>query len=207
MQCIESAKRVQTGRRAYADGMMNTPVSLLERLCRQPDEQHWERFLVLFTPLLSRWGRRLGVPAADTEDLLQEVFTILFRKLPEFRYDPAKSFRAWLWTVFHRQTLAWRKRQARNLPLTPEQLEALASPDSILEATEAEYRHVLHDRVLHIVRADFPARTWEIFWRVTVEGRPGVEVARAVRCDAERRLPARGRVLARLREELADLDS
>src|SRR5687767_1682662 len=82
------------------EGMMETPVSLVERLCLRPDEQLWERFLVLFTPLLSRWGRRLGVPAADTEDLLQEVFTTLFRKLPEFRYDPAKSFRAWLYTVF-----------------------------------------------------------------------------------------------------------
>lgn len=189
------------------DGMTNTPVSLLERLCRQPDEQHWERFLVLFSPLLSRWGRRLGVPPADTEDLLQEVFTILFRKLPEFRYDPSKSFRAWLWTVFHRQTLAWRKRQARNLPLTPEQIESLTSPDSILEATEAEYRHVLHDRALHIVRADFPERTWEIFWRVTVEGRPGVEVAREFDVTPNAVYLARGRVLARLREALADLDS
>jgi RNA polymerase sigma-70 factor, ECF subfamily len=186
--------------------MMDTPVSLLERLCRQPDENHWERFLALFSPLLSRWGRRLGVPAADIEDLLQEVFTILVRTLPEFHYDPARSFRAWLWTVFHRHTLAWRKRQARNLPLAVEQVEALTSPDSILEATEAEYRRVLHDRALHIVRADFPARTWEIFWQVTVEGRPGVEVARKFETTPNAVYLARGRVLARLREELADLD-
>ena len=186
--------------------MTNTPVSLLERLRLHPDEQHWERFVALFTPLLSRWGRRLGVPAADTEDLLQEVFTTLFRKLPEFRYDPTKSFRAWLWTVFHRQTLAWRKQQACNLPLTVEQLEALASPDSILEATEAEYRRVLHDRVLQIVRADFPSPTWEIFWQVTVEGLTGVEVARQFDVTPNAVYLARGRVLARLREELTDLD-
>ena len=69
-----------------------TPVSLLDRLCKEPDEPHWERFVSLFTPILSRWGNRLGVPAADIEDVLQDVYTILFRKLPEFRYDPAKSF-------------------------------------------------------------------------------------------------------------------
>src|SRR5262245_33973931 len=101
--------------------MHETPVSLLERLCRSPDEPHWERFVALFTPILARWSHRLGVPAADTEDLLQEVFTLLFRKLPEFHYDPSKSFRAWLWTVFHRQTIAWRKRQTRELPLTVKQ--------------------------------------------------------------------------------------
>ena len=186
--------------------MTNTPVSLLERLRLQPDEEHWERFLVLFTPLLSRWGHRLGVPAADTEDLLQEVFLVLFRKLPEFRYDPTKSFRAWLWTVFHRQTLAWRKQQTRNLPLTVEQLEALASPDSVLEATEAEYRRALQDRILHIIRTDFPPPTWEIFWQVTVEGRSGIEVARQFGVTPNAVYLARGRVLARLRQELADLD-
>ncbi len=59
--------------------MTHTPVSLLERLCREPDEPHWQRFVAVFTPVLLRWGNRLGVPAADAEDLLQEVYTILFR--------------------------------------------------------------------------------------------------------------------------------
>ena len=186
--------------------MLETPISLLERLRRHPDEQHWERFVVLFTPLLSRWGNRLGIPASDTEDLLQEVFTILFRKLPEFRYDPTKSFRAWLWTVFHHQTLAWRKRQTRNLPLSVHQLESLASPDSVAEASEAEYRRVLIDRVLQIVQTDFPPQTWQIFWQVTVEGKPGVEVARHFGVTPNVVYLARGRVLARLREELTDLD-
>ena len=187
--------------------MHETPVSLLERLCRHPDEPHWERFVMLFTPLLSRWGNCLGVPPADTEDLLQEVFTILFRKLPEFRYDPVKSFRAWLWTVFYRQTLAWRNQQTRNLPLSLEQLESLASPDSLVEATEAEYRRVLLDRVLQIVRTDFPPQTWQIFWQVAVEGRPGTEVARQFDITPNAVYLARGRVLARLRQELAELDS
>ena len=104
--------------------MLETPISLLERLCRRPDEQHWERFVVLFTPILSRWSGRLGVPAGDTEDLLQEVFTLLLRKLPEFRYDPTRSFLApGLDRFLHRQTIAWRKQQTRQLPLTVEQLE------------------------------------------------------------------------------------
>ena len=187
--------------------MTETPVSLLERLCRCPDDPHWERFVGLFTPLLLRWGHRLGVPPADTEDLLQDVFAILFRKLPEFHYDPAKSFRAWLWTVFHRQTLAWRKRQTRDLPLTVAHLESLASPDSIAEATEAEYRRALIGRVLQLVQIDFPPKTWQIFWQLAVEGRPGVDVARDFGVTPNAVYLARGRVLARLRHELTDLDS
>lgn len=187
--------------------MQHTPVSLLERICRRPDEPSWERFVILFTPLLSRWAERLGVPAAEKEDLLQEVFTLLLRRLPEFRYDPQQSFRAWLWTVFHRHTLAWRKRQQRALPLSPDQLEALASPDNVAEASESEYRRVLCERALRLVRTDFPPQTWQLFWQVSVEGRPGVEVARELGVSANAVYLARGRVLARLREELAELDS
>jgi RNA polymerase sigma-70 factor (ECF subfamily) len=187
--------------------MQDTPASLLERLCRHPDEPHWERFVLLFTPLLSRWGHRLGVPAADAEDLLQEVFTILFRTLPEFHYDPDRSFRAWLWTVFYRQTLAWRKRQARHLPLSAEQLEALACPDRVPEAAESEYRRVLLARVLQIVKTDFPVQTWQLFWQVAVEGRRGADVARQLGVTPNTVYLARSRVLARLREELAELDS
>ena len=146
------------------------------------------------------------MPAADTEDLLQDVYTILFKKLPEFRYDPSKSFRAWLWTVFHRQVIVWRKRQLRELPLSLKQLEALASPDSVAEASEAEYRRVLIARVLHLIRTDFPAQTWQIFWQVTVESKPGIEVAKKFGVTANTVYLARGRVLARLRQELADLD-
>lgn len=187
--------------------MLDTPVSLLDRLCRQPDEPHWQRFVALFTPILSAWGHRLGVPAADTEDLLQDVFTTLLRKLPEFRYDPGSSFRAWLWTVFRHRTIAWRKKQSKRLPLTAAQLDELASPDDVDGAGEAEYRRVLLDRALQLVRTDFPGPTWQMFWRVAVDDVPGTEVARQFNVTPNAVYLARGRVLARLRQEMADLDT
>jgi RNA polymerase sigma-70 factor (ECF subfamily) len=187
--------------------MQQTPISLLEQLCHRPDEQNWARFVALFAPLLARWARRLGIPTADVEDVLQEIFTHLFRVLPGFRYDPQKSFRAWLWTVFQRYTLAWRRQQERDLALPPDQLEALTSPDNVAEATEAEYRRALLDRVLQLVRRDFPKQTWQLFSAVAVEGRPGVEVARQFGVTPNAVYLARGRVLARLRQELAELDS
>ncbi|MFO0843258.1 MAG: sigma-70 family RNA polymerase sigma factor [Gemmataceae bacterium] len=183
-----------------------SPASLLQNLCGRPAAADWERFVALFAPLLSRWGRRLGVPAGDLEDLLQEVFTLLVRKLPEFRYDPQRSFRGWLWTVFVHHAQAWRKRQAHALPLSAGQLEALSSPDNVEEAGEVEYRRALLDRAMRLARADFPETTWRIFWELAVEGRPGVEVARRFGVTPNAVYLARGRVLARLRHELAGLD-
>ena len=185
--------------------MHDTPATLLHRLCDEPTPGDWERFVRLFTPLLRRWAVRLEVSGSAVEDLLQEVFVLLIRELPKFRYDPSRSFRAWLWTVFRHAVLAWRKRQPQAGPAL-EQLEELASPDSIAEATEAEYRRYLLGRIMQIVQTDFPATTWLIFQQVAIEGRSGVEVAREFGMTVNAVYLARSRVLARLREELAGLD-
>jgi DNA-directed RNA polymerase specialized sigma24 family protein len=74
--------------------MTKTPVSLLDRLNRGSAPADWERFILLFTPLLDRWARHFGVIESDREDFLQDDFLLLFRKLPGFHYDPGGSFRA-----------------------------------------------------------------------------------------------------------------
>jgi RNA polymerase sigma-70 factor, ECF subfamily len=185
--------------------LTDTPGTLLNRLCTNPAPADWESFVRLFTPLLERWAVRFGVRESDTEDLLQELFVLLIRKLPEFRYDPSGSFRAWLWTTFRHSVLAWYKREPRAGSLLVE-LEALGSPDPVVAATEAEYRNYVLGRVMGIIRADFPERTWRIFTQVAVEGRPGAEVAHEFGISVNAVYLARGRVLARLREELAGLD-
>src|SRR5438105_7898615 len=79
--------------------MNTTPLSLLEQLRRPAPSEAWQRFVRLYTPLLFYWVRRLGLPAQDAADVVQEVFAALVPRLPEFRYDPHRSFRGWLWTV------------------------------------------------------------------------------------------------------------
>src|SRR5207244_3271465 len=74
----------------------DTPASLLERLRQPGDAAAWDRFVTLYTPFLYRCVRPLGLQAADRADLLQDVFLVLYRKLPTFTYDPTRSFRAWL---------------------------------------------------------------------------------------------------------------
>ena len=185
--------------------MHDTPATLLHRLCDEPAPGDWERFVRLFTPLLRRWATRLEVADSAAEDLLQDAFVVLIRELPKFRYDPTRSFRAWLWTVFRRVVLAWRGRQPQAAAAL-EHLEELASPDSIAEGTEAEYRRYLLGRIVQIVQTDFPNSTWRIFEQVAIEGRPGVDVARDYGVTVNAVYLARSRVLARLREELSGLD-
>src|SRR6516165_4208642 len=117
--------------------MTITPVSLLQRLRRSAQEQQataaWAEFVELYTPLLYSWATRLGLQPSDAADLVQDVFVVLVRKLPDFHYDPGKSFHAWLRTVLLNR---WRDRQ-KHLAVAPEQmghpaLEEIQVPDQTL---------------------------------------------------------------------------
>jgi RNA polymerase sigma-70 factor (ECF subfamily) len=96
----------------------STSLSLLQRL-RQPGQADaWERFARLYTPLLVAWSRRprYGLQPADADDLVQDILADLFRKLPQFHYDPERGFRGWLRGVFHHKWVDHCRRAARVLP-------------------------------------------------------------------------------------------
>ncbi len=160
---------------------MITPVSLLQRL-RLLEESRaaavWGEFVELYTPLLYSWARRLGLQTADASDLVQDVFVILVRKLPEFHYDSRKSFHAWLRTVFMNR---WRDLCRRPAAASPQAAEAemarLPGPDDAADREETEHRESLVRRALEIMRREFQPSTWMACWEQVVYGRPAAEVA------------------------------
>ena len=79
--------------------MESTSSSLLLRLRRPGEQAAWQRFIDLYSPLLYFWACRMGLDVQDAADLVQDVFVALVQKMPQFQYDPGKSFRAWLRTV------------------------------------------------------------------------------------------------------------
>jgi RNA polymerase sigma-70 factor (ECF subfamily) len=184
---------------------MDTPLSLLERLRRPADRDAWDRFVRLYTPLLYHWACRLGLQESDAADLVQDALTLLFRKLPDFSYDPSRSFRGWLRTVLLN---LWRTR--RRLPAPPVQageaaLDSLAREEEAPDLDEAEYRRHLAGRALELMRTDFRPATWKAFWECAVAGRPTAEVAAELGMSVGAVRVARSRVLARLRQELNGL--
>src|SRR5262245_26411970 len=125
--------------------MNDTPASLLEQLRRPGEARAWDRFVRLYTPFLYQCIRPLGLQPADAADLLQDVFLLLLRKLPEFRYDPAQSFRSWLRTLLLNK---WRDHQRRRVPMPSGSGADLPGPDPIAEYGEREYRRYVMARAL-----------------------------------------------------------
>ena len=182
--------------------MNTTSASLLMRL-RQPGQaEAWTRFVRLYSPLLYSWARRMGLQDADAEDLVQEVFTTLFKQLPEFGYDNQKRFRGWLWTVTRN---TWLKRRERSqLPVDHAQKaeKLLAPADHRLEEEEF-HKHLLIE-FLPTVQAHFHATTWQAFWEHVVNEKPVAQVAKELGLTVANVYKAKVRVLSRLHKELGE---
>ncbi len=118
--------------------MADTSVSLLERLCLQPDESSWKRFVDLYAPLIRGWLHHYSVKEEDAEDLAQEVMAVVVRELTRFQHNQQRgAFRSWLRTVTVNQLRSlWRTRHgpdgaAGNSEMT-RMLDELADPNSSL---------------------------------------------------------------------------
>src|SRR5262245_61780817 len=80
-----------------------TSATLLSRLRDQPaDPAAWQEFVRRYRPRIVSFCLGCRLQPADAEDVAQAVLLRLVARLPEFRYDPSRSFRAWLTTVARR---------------------------------------------------------------------------------------------------------
>jgi RNA polymerase sigma-70 factor, ECF subfamily len=184
--------------------LLTTSVSLLHRLRAGTDARDWERFVRLYAPLLFRWARRAGAQDADAADLVQDVLTVLFHKLPAFDYDGTRSFRAWLRTVLlNRWRDVCRRRAAGPDRADDRALGAAPARDD--DAEEREDRQRLVARALELICGDFQPHVWRAFWEAFTSGRDAAAVAADLGVRVEVVYSAKCRVLRRLREELDGL--
>ena len=185
--------------------MDTTSASLLERLRQPAETESWQRFVRLYTPLIFYWARRTGLQDADATDLVQDVFTLLLKKLPEFRYSPDQSFRSWLRTVTLNK---WRERQRQKRPAAvagEELVHEAAVADDAQAIWEAEYRQRIYHRAFELMQSEFQPATWRACWEQVVGGKPAGVVAAELGMTAGAVRSAKFRVLCRLRKEFAGL--
>jgi RNA polymerase sigma-70 factor (ECF subfamily) len=188
--------------------------SSLVRGAKAHDQEAWTRLVRLYGPLVALWLRQVRLQSADANDVFQSVFLAVARGMDQFHKDqPGDSFRAWLRVVV-RHKLADHFRQRRGRPVAVGgseahwQLQQLAKPIEDRSEAPGETDAVcqLRLRSLELIRAEFEDRTWQAFWRVTVDGQPPKEVAQELGVTPSAVRLAKSRVLRRLREELGDLE-
>lgn len=189
-----------------------TPLSLLERLREHPDQEAWQRFLDLYTPMIEDWLRRYAVQFADIDDLVQDIMLVLMRELPNFRHNERDgAFRHWLRQItVHRSRDFWRAQQSRPAVLGGSDfaamLDQLADPSSDLsQQWDREYNRHIVTRLLAAVEPDFTPGTWQAFRRTVLDGIKPAGAAAELGLSVNAVLIAKSRVLSRLRTELRGL--
>ncbi len=179
-----------------------TPVPLLEELAVAGTEAGWERFVYLYEPFLRGQLRRYGLQESDEADLLQEVFAVVLRRLPEFRHNGrAGAFRAWLRGIVALSTQAFLTQRRRRTRLDLGPWAADMADDASPLAAEWDREHDRHvtARLLELVRAEFDPTDYEAFRRTALDELPAQAVAESLGVSRNAVYIARSRVLARLR--------
>src|SRR5215470_13218604 len=95
--------------------MPDTSATFLERLQARGDQAAWERFVLIYRPLIQGWLHRFGLAGADADDLAQEVVLAVVKDVPGFQHAGQKgAFRAWLRVMtLNRLRGHWRREQTR----------------------------------------------------------------------------------------------
>ncbi len=189
----------------------STSRSLLARV-HNNEEAAWDRLVMLYTPLVWHWCRKLDLPRQEAADVFQEVFRAVAAHIRDFhRNRPGDTFRGWLRTITRNKVLDHFRTQNRE-PRAAGGSEARAWWSRVPETKELGKEHegeerydILFHTALTLIKSEFQERTWLAFWRVVVEGRTPQAAAQELNMSPGAVRVAKCRVLHRLRLELGDL--
>lgn len=189
-----------------------TRPSLLLRLRDPRDGVAWTRFVDVYAPLVYGFGRKHGLQDADAADLTQDVLRAVAASVGRLEYDPQRgSFRGWLFTIARnklRNLLAARTRHVQGTGDTGVQQQLQEQPDDAeTTAWDREFAQRLFAWAAEQVRGSFQETTWQAFWQTAVEGKKPGDVAAALGISIGAVYIARSRVLARLREQVQELQT
>jgi RNA polymerase sigma factor (sigma-70 family) len=191
-----------------------TRLTLLTRIKDGKDVAAWKEFMQLYGPVIYGFARNRGLQDSDSADIVQEVLRSVARSAHKLEYDPKKgTFRGWLYTIARNKVYNFLS-STKNKPKgggDPDVAERLDSvPDHREDAEESwelEYRRRISAKAMERVKVEFQPTTWQAFWLTSVEGKTPDEVSKALKMSAGAIYVAKSRVLARLRDEVKQLEA
>lgn len=195
-------------------GKRTTPLTLLERVKRN-DQQAWERFVHLYSPLVYHWCQRWQVRGPDADDVVQDVFKAVAGSIAAYQRESTGAtypFRAWLAGITRNKLRDFSRRRhlfptAEGGPEAFRRMQEVPEPELPEEQADAAAVSMVYHRALEMVRGEFEERTWQAFWRTTVDGLAAPDVGAELNLSAAAVRKAKSRVLHRLKEEIGDFGS
>jgi RNA polymerase sigma factor (sigma-70 family) len=197
---------------AERSSQLETRVTLLGRMRSRPDDPKvWSEFVDFYGRKIYAWCRQWGLQESDAQDVTQEVFLTLSKKMQGFRYDEKGCFRAWLKTLTRR---AWQVYVAKQKKagrgggddVATQRLYRLKAQDDLKQRLAEAFDEELLREAFNLVQLRVEPRTWQAFRLLALEGRSGAEAALQLKMKVATVFVARSKVQRMLREELARLE-
>jgi RNA polymerase sigma-70 factor (ECF subfamily) len=190
----------------------STRSSLLVRLREAPSDQAaWNDFVERYGPQIYAWCRHWKLQEADAQDVAQMVMLKLARAMPEFVYDPGRSFRGWLRTLTQNAWSDFMAEQrgavrAAGDSVAADLLHSVQARDDLVCRLEQAFDREMLELAMAEVRGRVEPQTWQAFELTAVKGVPAGEVAGRLHVRVGTVYQARSNVQRLIKEALARLE-
>ncbi len=184
----------------------DTSLTLLERVQKFPaDGAAWDEFVRRYHPLILAWCVKWGLQSSDADDVAQDVVVKLLTAMRNFRYDPSRSFCAWLKTVTQHALSDFSAGRGKE----PGQLHpeiAIADRVDVRADLERELEGLfdrdLFQMAMRRVEKRVKPATWDSFRLTALEGLSGQEAGQRLNMPVAHVFVAKNRVQKLLQEEV-----
>jgi RNA polymerase sigma-70 factor (ECF subfamily) len=199
------------------DSFLPTRQSLLSRLRDWQDHDGWREFFDMYWRLIYSVARQAGLDDATAQDVVQNTFIYLARRMPKFRYDRTRgSFKSWLRCVTRSRISVFRRRAEAKEPSLPELplegdevpvWETIPDPagDAMDEIWQREWEENLLKTALRRIGLKVSAKQLMIFELAALGEVPLKQVARKLDVSLAQVYLARHRVGKMFKTEIARL--
>jgi RNA polymerase sigma factor (sigma-70 family) len=183
-----------------------TSLTLIERVQKFPaDGEAWDEFVRRYHPMIRAWCVKWGLQSSDADDVAQDVLVKLMTAMRNFRYDPSRSFHAWLKTVTHHALKNFHNSRGKE----PGQIAPDLSIADLVEARDDLQRELesLFDRdlfqmAMRRVQKRVKPTTWDAFRLTALDGLSGQQAGEQLQMPVAHVFVAKNRVQKLLQEEL-----
>jgi RNA polymerase sigma factor (sigma-70 family) len=167
----------------------------------------WEEFYRFYTRLVVRMVRRRFPDSHDQDDLVQEVWLTVTRKLPAFRWNENRSdFRGWFAKVVHDKTVDLIRSRALHRVTTLDHCPA--EPQDTVDGTDPSeaFERGWQEDAVHIALADLRPTVGELNYQILHlhfwGNRTAAQVAAAVGLTPEEVSARQYRLLKKVRARI-----
>jgi RNA polymerase sigma-70 factor (ECF subfamily) len=200
-----------------------TRASLLNRLKNLDDQESWRDFYDTYSNLIYQVAFKSGLTDTEAKEVLQETMIRIAKKMPDFKYDPARSFKGFLLheTGFRIKDQFGKRHPERQAPgRKPGETSRTATIDRIPDPAgsvlddvwNAEWEKNLFDRAIKKVKGQIrdgkaQSRQYQLFDLYVIKQWPAQKVADAMGVKIGQVFLAKHRITALIKKAIKSLEN